>query len=218
MTNRLNILIVNIHSSANAGDDTLLKNSLSLLRQSDDEVVFSLSMNDPESFRGDEQVVGSFITWLKGNAISLSEQDKWPIMLWLLFPFKIILTLVTVLTWQWASIVVAPFLSKAEKNLLHAYFSSDVVASAAGNYLFSSGKLGIYFLLTMWAIFFADLCGKKIVMLPQTIGPVWKRRDIWILRRVLPKAAKVFLRDEWSLNHLPRSDCHWLPAGDQGRV
>ena len=61
----MNILIVNLHSSHNAGDAVLTRVSVQQLKDSFPDPTIILSMNDPDSYEGVEATVGSFVSWLK---------------------------------------------------------------------------------------------------------------------------------------------------------
>ena len=63
----MNILLINVHSAANAGDRVLLEVALAQLRRLFPGCAVTVAMNDPAPVDGAE-VVGSFITWLRRPA------------------------------------------------------------------------------------------------------------------------------------------------------
>ena len=67
----MKILIINLHSSQNAGDDVLTKMTIQQLQTSFTLPLLTLAMNDPDSYTGGNVTLGSFTTWLK------SPHGKW---------------------------------------------------------------------------------------------------------------------------------------------
>ena len=59
------ILLVNLHSSWNAGDDALALEAVRQLKEQFPRASFTLAMNDPESYQGEGKAVGSFSSWVK---------------------------------------------------------------------------------------------------------------------------------------------------------
>ncbi len=189
--NPIKILLVNLHSSYNAGDDALTQEAIRQLTEQFPQASFTLALNDPASYHGMGQAVESFTYWVKPIAPdSTSAQWRWQAL-----PGLIAHSLLAVagyhLTghpWYW-------FLSPERRALLKAYFQADMVVSAAGNFLYSSGIVGVPFLLALFTIFYAWLAGKPVYMLPQTLGPIRRRRERLLTKAVLTRVRLVMIRD-----------------------
>src|SRR5690606_9134080 len=61
----MKILVVNLHSSANAGDDVLTQETVRQLYAAFAGASVTLAMNDPDSYQGPAATVASFMAWVK---------------------------------------------------------------------------------------------------------------------------------------------------------
>ncbi len=221
----MNILLINIHSTHNAGDDVLLRVALAQLRQNFPDSHITLAMNDPASYgvapdmEGEEVVVGSFTTWVKeGNRLANGGGWRAGALLWM--PWWVVQALLV--AWTYRATGRARFLPpntlrhRERRALLLAYCRADLVVSSAGNFLYSSGRLALPLLLMLAAMAFALAAGKPLYLLPQTIGPLRRRWERAAVRGVLSRARLVLVRDEISLAllqalGLPSARLHLLP-------
>ena len=186
-----NILLINLHSSRNAGDDILALESIRQLREQFPQAAFTLAMNDPGSYHGPGRAISSFTAWIKPLALN-RHASSWKKG-----------NLVTMMSHSMAAALRYRLRGRFEDNalapehraLLDAYFQADLVISAAGNFLYSSGRWGLPFLLALWTMYYAHLAGKPLYTLPQTLGPIRRRRERLLARFVLGKARLVLLRD-----------------------
>jgi colanic acid/amylovoran biosynthesis protein len=190
-------LLVNLHSSCNAGDDALTQEALRQLGEQFPGAAFTLAMNDPGSYDGQGQAVGSFIYWVKpivaGEASARTQSPaRWR---WRAFPGFMLQSLLALASYRLAGRPWAPFLSAERRALLDAYFGADMVVSTAGNFLYSSSGIGLPFLLSLFSIYYACLAGKPVYTLPQTLGPIHRKREEWLAKRVLARARLVLIRD-----------------------
>ncbi|WP_420645557.1 polysaccharide pyruvyl transferase family protein [Candidatus Leptofilum sp.] len=184
----IKILIINLHSSYNAGDDVLTRVTISQLKQSFVHPQIILAMNDPASHDGQEKAVGSFMSWLKPKNKS---QFSWGV---LKIPWLLSLCLLTVVFYRLFGVPKLDWMSPARRELVHAYLEADLVVSSAGNFLYSSGY-GITLLVTLFTIKYAMLLGKPVYMMPQTVGPLshgWERK---LTAFVLRGMRLCFVRD-----------------------
>ena len=202
----MKILIINLHSSQNAGDDVLTKVTVQQLRASFVSPRLTLAMNDPDSYIGEDVVLGSFATWLK------SPRGRWRVegILWLLLSF------VVVLLYRLTKKHLLFIIPDEKRPLLQAYFDADLVISSAGNFLYSSGRIGVPFLLAIYTMAYAILSGKPLYTMPQTIGPLRKRRERWLVKRIIGKMRLLFVRDAISQAGLEvmgawHRHCHLVP-------
>jgi colanic acid/amylovoran biosynthesis protein len=198
-TDRMNarrILIVNLHSSANAGDAALTDMTLLNLRTAFPSAVITLALNDPKSHTGPEVALPSFFTWAR--AYTPDRRVRWQLvfMPWLVAASYLSLSLSTRFN---ARIILVP---KARRALICAFLDADLVVSSPGHILYSSGKFGLSLLLAVFPLFAAIWANKPFYMMPQSYGPF---RDLWeriIVRWVLNRARLIFVREPESLSIL----------------
>jgi len=204
----MKILLINVHSFHNAGDAVLNKIAIHLLQKSFPNAQITVSLNDPENFEEpDIKATESFLYWSK------NDQGRWR---WFAFWFLLVTSWITALKSHFFKQPVSARSWLPWHFLFQAYVSADLVVSCPGNFLYSSGKLGLTLFINLYSIIFALFLGKPIYMMPQTIGPLnylWERK---LVRWVLSKMRIVMVRDVISkqllkqigLQH-PR--CHLLP-------
>jgi colanic acid/amylovoran biosynthesis protein len=94
--------------------------------------------------------------------------------------------------------------------------TADLIVSCPGNFLISDHGRGLFFLLTVFTLFYGWLLGKPLYMMPQTVGPLHRPREQRLIRWLLQKMRLVLVRDETSLEMirklgLPPSGAHLLP-------
>ena len=206
----LQILVINVHSTLNAGDHVLLHSSLAQLRQNFPGCTLTLAINDPQSVtdsewaadsaRGSHEMaanaVGSFTHWFKQSG---STQSAWRRGNLLLAPLLLGGALLAALLYRLTGVALLPLLGAEQRRLLRAYLAADLVVSCAGNFFYSSGALSAGFLLHAGAFAYAWLLGKPIYTMPQTLGPLHRRWEHVVLRAVLRRARLLLVRDERSL-------------------
>lgn len=185
------ILLVNLHSAYNAGDDALMQEAMRQLGEQFPGAEFTLAMNDPASCPDPLHAVGSFTSWVKPIS-SDQARSQWR---WTSFPGLFAQSLLALAGHRLTGRAWTPWLPKGRRALLQAYFQADLVISAAGNFLYSSGRLGLPFLLALYAMYYAHLAGKPFYTLPQTLGPIRRARERILAASVLSRARIVLIRD-----------------------
>ncbi|MEM2045890.1 MAG: polysaccharide pyruvyl transferase family protein [Candidatus Bathyarchaeia archaeon] len=191
------ILIINVHSAQNKGDAALLTMAVKCLRDAFPTSSFTIAANDLDSLTIAESKVGSFFYWM--HRVSPEGKIQW-------YPAGIMKVLIVSL---WALVTYrllgCPFflgMSHALKDTINAYFEADLVVSAPGNFLYSSGKFGFTFLVTAYTMGYALLSGKPLYLLPQSIGPLRRNRDRKLIRWILNRARIVMIREPLSMDEL----------------
>jgi colanic acid/amylovoran biosynthesis protein len=187
------ILLINLHSSWNAGDDALAQGALRQLSGQFPQASFVLAMNDPASYRGEGSAVESFTAWVR----HAKDRDA-PRWRWLAFPGLIVKSLLALVGYRLMGRPWLFLLTPEQRALLQAYFQADMVISSAGNFLYTSGRVGFPFLLALFSIRYAGLAGKPLYALPQTLGPLRRRRERLLAKKVLSKMRIVLVRDSIS--------------------
>jgi colanic acid/amylovoran biosynthesis protein len=203
------ILIINLHSSRNAGDAALAQVTISQLQAAFPDARFTLAMNDPDSHPPDEQrhirVVGSFMYWLQ--AVSGAGVARWQFwaLCWLPFIWALALFVYQVSGWR-----MYPLLNQEQRALLDAYLDADLIVSAPGNFFYHSGTVGVPFLVAAFSMVVAVLVGKPLYTMPQSIGPLQRWWQGLLVRWVLKRARMVLVREPLSVEQLHRIGA-WFP-------
>ncbi len=198
----MNILIVNVHSVRNAGDDALLQAAIQQLRTQFADATFTLAMNDPLGYTGDEQVVDSLIHWFRRADF---QGPIWQAWRWWAMPWRLLQLGASAGWYRWTGQAMSWGLSAAQHDLLKAYGAADLVVSCPGGYLYSTGKLGLWLLVTLLTLAYGVWLGKPVYLLPQTIGPIQNGWERWLLRRLLPHMRQIYVRDDYSRQVLQAS-------------
>lgn len=185
------ILIINVHSSRNAGDAALTLVTLEQLKQHFPHCHFVLAMDDPQSHSGEGQAVESFSSWVKKG-------DEWRIgsLVWLI-PGSII----PILTHRLFGKAVFAFTPKGWRVLLQAYIQAHMIVSKPGGFLYSSGR-GVNLVISLYAMALGLLAGKPVYVFPQSIGPFSRRWEHLLAKWVLKRVRVVMAREPISLRQL----------------
>ena len=185
----LNILIINVHSSHNAGDAALTQVTLEQLGVAFPDSRISLAMDDPSSHRGKGTALGSLFTWV--TRIAEDGQPRWRKagLLWLL-PASLA-PVITQRVFKQAWFGLTP---NGWQDLMKAYLKADLVISKPGGFLYSSGR-GVTLLVSLYSMVLALLAGKALYLFPQSIGPFLFGWECRLLRAVLSRARQVMVRE-----------------------
>jgi colanic acid/amylovoran biosynthesis protein len=191
------ILMINLHSFSNAGDAALAQVAIQQLETAFPGTCIRLSMNEPESARQEQAVLGSFLHWMHPTDAG----GGW----------RIFSILQLTLSSLWAALTLKLLgkacmwgLNRAQKELLQAYIEADLVVSAPGNFLYSSGKAGMTFLIVIFTMAYASLVGRPLYLMPQSIGPLHRARDRRLMKWVLERASLVEVREPISMEAVIR--------------
>lgn len=187
-----NILLINVHSSCNTGDDALTLVTLHQLRENFPDCQIILAFDDPAHGLEDEQVVGSLFHWVKPSGEG--GRSKWRCLRLLgLLPS----TLLPLASWKITGKPMWGLTPAALRSLLDAYFTTDMVVSKPGGFLYSSG-MGLVYLISIYSMAFAIFMKKPFYIFPQSIGPIrhWWERSL--LKWLVSKARIVMAREEIS--------------------
>lgn len=187
------ILIINFHSSHNAGDAALLQAGIEQLRSSFNEPHIIVSANYPEEpyiHSLNVQVVPSF-----GALIGL---NRGSLLFQIIFAFAgIVLAGIGALFPQICES--KKFIPEGWRNLLSAYRKANLVIGCPGNQFFTMGRFGWPFIVSAINVFLAYLFRRPVYIMPQSLGPLkraWERR---LLKWLYTRARIVFVRETMSL-------------------
>jgi colanic acid/amylovoran biosynthesis protein len=190
----MRVLLVNLHSSHNAGDHALTLEAVRQLRLYLDEPEIVLAMNDPASYEEGEETVGSFYTWLTRPTPGGGREWRW-----FAIPFLLLFAVVAGGVWRISRRLPRLGLAPEQHRLLRAYADADVVISCAGNFLYSSGRVGLPFFLAVFTVAYGWLLGKPIYTLPQSIGPLHRGWERALVRWLAGRMRLVMVREPRSL-------------------
>jgi colanic acid/amylovoran biosynthesis protein len=193
------ILMINVHSSSNAGDAALALVAIEQLQQHFPGYKVTLSMDDPHSHSGPEQALSSFFTWVKHGS-------KWH---WLNLVRLLPATMVPALTYRLLGNPCFIFTPRRWRTLLRAYMDADLVVSKPGGFLYSSGR-GLSLIISLYTLWLATIIGKPLYILPQSVGPFSRKWERQLVGAVLAQARIIMVREEISLTQLGACG---LPAG-----
>jgi colanic acid/amylovoran biosynthesis protein len=194
------ILLINVHSDANAGDAALTQTAVQQLEQSFPDSEITVVMNDRASYQGRTKATGSFQNWIKDSFPDRPAKWHYGALLRL-----VVSSLVISLSFR---MIGRPFYKIAPRpwqELFRAYVESSLIVSAAGGFLYSSGKMGITLLYNIFTLVFAWALGKPFYLLPQSIGPLQNRKDQRLVRWILEKARIVMVREAISIEELEKT-------------
>lgn len=206
MSPKVKILVVNVHSSLNAGDLALLQTTIDLLRQKFKDCEFLVSANFPKEqalLKIADRVIASPWSLAGGGT---SRKTRYLVM-------NLILGWLAAIT-PFRYLGIAPLASW--KNLFAAYKECDLVVAVSGHQFFSSGRYGWPLLAIAISVKLAEVFKKPAYILPQSIGPLRTGWERWLLRSSYSGARKIYLRDVQSMRfaqevQLPASRVEFVP-------
>lgn len=189
-SSRQSILLVNFHSTQNAGDLALLEAAINQLRSAFTNPYLVVSANYPgESLllRMGIEVVASPASIIYTKSSGFLQVIRL-LVLWL-FGW---------LTAWFENLKLSNVLPQDWRDLLTAYKQADLVIGCPGNQFFTMGRIGWPLLVSGLAVELAHQFKKPFYVLPQSLGPLkrtWERR--W-MRHLYSRARLVYMRDSIS--------------------
>lgn len=188
-------MIVNFHSTHNAGDLALLEMNMRQLQHGFGSPAFIVTANYPEETRlsqieNAEIIPSAFAITGANRGAPLYRQI-----------FRLMVGIIHLLLGRFFTSGYQKWMPGSPwKRLITAFSHTDLVAGVSGNYFLSMGNYGWPFPLTAFAVFAAILFRKPFYAMPQSIGPFrrgWEKKIVqWLFRR----ARRVFLRDQVSVD------------------
>lgn len=204
------ILVINVHSYHNAGDAALAETVLRLLRDNFPQADITLAMDDPSSYSGSEATIKSFMAWFKHDN---QGRIGWR---WLTILFVGLTSLLAVVAKRLFGRPISLQAVKGHQETIRAYLDADLVVSCAGNYLYSSGIVGLAFVFSIYTMVYACMVGKPLYAMPQSIGPLKRWWEKVLVRWLIAKMRLVFIREPISWATLQTigargNNCHLVP-------
>lgn len=184
------VMIINVHSTCNAGDLALLEVTIAQIIQSFGPVQIIISANFPsEKF---------FLSNPRYHTIPspwciVGEGQNQPIMQRV---FRLLQGFIAAIAYRYGLKSTCPL---AWKPLFDAYHVVDLVIGVAGNQFYSTGNIGWPLPANAFAVQLAHIFGKPFYTMPQSIGPFKRRWEHWVMRQIYGKAQQLFLREKISV-------------------
>ncbi len=192
------ILLVNVHSALNLGDDAIMASTLRRIAAIYPCYQVTVAAGDPASWRNKYAsitVLPSLAHW-GGSPLA----GAWRKRLWML-PFQILAFAVIATFYRYWQIRVR--LGPAWLNdLLQAYYDADVILSCGGGNFYAYRRFSPSFLWSIMTLWLAIWLGKPVTMLPQSFGPVNGKLQRLLLAKLLVQVRQIMVRDQRSFTFL----------------
>ncbi|MEM3658413.1 MAG: polysaccharide pyruvyl transferase family protein [Candidatus Hadarchaeum sp.] len=187
-----NVLVINVHSSQNAGDAALLEVAISQIHQIGSDNI-TVSLDDPDYYKGPGRPVGSLFAWIK-------QDGHWHLGRLLYLPLA---ALVAALSHRYLGHVLFFPMPQKWRETIEAYLRADAVFVKPGGFLYSSGR-GLSLIISVYSMFLALIAGKPLYIFPQSIGPLRHHWERLLIRLIFDKARIGFVREPISRFELER--------------
>jgi len=186
----MRVLIVNVHSARNLGDDAIMQATLRGLKTAFPDVQITVAANDPESWQrySTIRVIGSLATWVADPARGAWRQRAllMPVTLALLAGAALLYRL-SRCRWVWGT--------SHQRQLLAAYYDADLVLSCGGGNFYAHRPISPALVWALLSLGFALALRKPVVMLPQSIGPIAGSVQRLLARWVFAGARLIMVRE-----------------------
>lgn len=199
----MNILIVNVHSALNLGDEGIMYETLRRLKVKYPEATVTVAANDPRSWHkyDDVHVISSMIGWMIDQ-----EGGSWQWRKSSLIPYAMLLVLAAASYRLFRHRLV--FGRSDQRSLLKAYYDSDLVVSCGGGNFYAHKQMSPSFVWSLLTLAFAHWLEKRVVLLPQSIGPIEGRFQRFLARLMFSRVARILVRERRSLAFLEELGVH----------
>jgi colanic acid/amylovoran biosynthesis protein len=188
-----NILIVNVHSSKNAGDYALLVQTIQYLEKAFGNINLTIMANWPNENRLldlNHKVIGS--PWWVIKVWDKNKKPRYQVISYLygiislfMYKFDMFKLHQKIISQNWCQI-------------FHEYTNTDLVVAVSGNQLFSSGRFGWPLPVVGLPIYMAKFFKKRTIVFPQSIGPLKSNFDRHLVRFLYNNVDLLFIRDRES--------------------
>ena len=190
-----NILLIHFHSTRNAGDLAQLRVTIEGLHQWFQSPEIEIASNYPNEKRFD-----NFNAKIVPSVFHLVGMGRGWSTLRMLTEFLRSLMLTINELRSNKQDTYSFFANQEWRNLLWAYRKADIVISVPGNIFFTMGRFGFPFLISTLAVLFAIVNKKVFYVMPQSIGPLARWWERFLLRRIYKHARLLFTRESLSYN------------------
>lgn len=191
----MNILIINLYSARNLGDDAIMYETLRGLHKAYPGAQITLAASDPDSWHKyhNVKITGSLTTWF-----ARIDKGWWRARV-LATPVYLFLLMLSILLYRLVGLMVL-FGSDEKRRLLLAYYTADLVLSCGGGNFYAHKIISPFFLCSLLSLGLALGLGKRVVMLPQSVGPIKGHLQKTIARFLFNRVSWMLVRDQYSLD------------------
>jgi len=195
----VNILILNVHSALNLGDEAIMRVTLESLRQAFPRANITVAANDPESWfqYHDAVFVGSLTRW-----IIHCREEHWYANIFAV-PVYLILLIVAIVGYRLLKIKLL-FGSAEQQRLMSAYYDADLVLSCGGGNFYAHRLISPFFIWAVFSLGVALGLSKHVIMLPQSIGPIAGQFQRILARQVFNRVKLIMHREQLSFDFVAR--------------
>ena len=197
----MKVLLLNVHSAQNLGDHGIMITTLRGIRSVFPEAQFTIAANHPQSWKRPNVLSGFDCVSVVGSLTSWVEElhnGKWHGRPWRMLQYLALLSL-AVLAYRWFALRLM-WGSVQHRQLLTAYYEADLVLGCGGGNLYAYRYLSPFFIWDLVALLFPLLLGKKVILLPQSFGPIHGRLQRALARWTLNRAKAIMAREPWSFD------------------
>lgn len=197
----MNILITNMHSALNLGDDAIFDVTLSEIKRSIPDARITIATNDPiswQKYSPNVQILPSMVTWVKRW-----KNGNWKLNIGLVIYYSLML-LITIIAYKLH--IKIHFGSIEIRQLLSAYYSCDILLVCGGGNIYATKKLSWGLIWEVLMFGFGVFIEKPVFLMPQSIGPIHGCLQTRILKFILNRVKKIYVRDQASADYLDALD------------
>jgi colanic acid/amylovoran biosynthesis protein len=198
------ILITNAYSYKNKGDAGIILSMIDYFNGIDSDVKIKIMSRNYIENKSYYEKIYSNVTSIKPLWFINNKYNNNKFIQLIIAMFSLINVLFIMMLFKLLGkhVLKIPLLKK--NQALVAYIEADLVCSCGGGYLFSTNKwpisIGLY--QHLFHIYLGKYFGKKVVMFPQSIGPLNRKLDRFLVKATLKKVDKIFPREIYSYNLL----------------
>jgi colanic acid/amylovoran biosynthesis protein len=193
----MNILVINVHSALNLGDDAIMHSTLAGIRTIHPTAHVSIAANDPSSWKKypEVEILSSLCTFVSDCRIGI-----WRNKIIRLISMPVLLILAAVL---YRAFGISWYFGNNElRELLRSYYQADLVLSCGGGNFYAHRSASPAFIWALLTLAFAQALGKKTIMLPQSVGPVQGRFQRFFARFVFQRVHTLMVRESQSIRFI----------------
>ncbi|MCB9419220.1 MAG: polysaccharide pyruvyl transferase family protein [Ardenticatenaceae bacterium] len=190
----MNILILNVHSALNLGDDGIMWGTLAGLKRIYPDAHITIAANDPESWQKYKQikVIHSLCHW-----VADCQTGNWHNSL---IKTPVVLAILFIYAFAFRVFGLRLRLGVHEKqHLMTAYYDADLVLSCGGGNFYANHPLSPSFFWNLIAIALSIALGKTTILLPQSVGPINGTLLKKLSRFVFNRISLIMVREPISL-------------------
>jgi len=190
----MKILIINLHSALNLGDDAIMHVTLGALKKRFPNAVITAAANDPDSWRKykDIEIVESLCNWVADCRLGKFRNKI------ILMPIYLFLIAFAALLYRFSNYQLF-FGSSKKRQLQNAYYDADLVLSCGGGNYYAHQTFSPALIWHLFSLAFAIILGKRTIMLPQSIGPIEGKIQRSFASRIIARVDTIMVREPQSL-------------------